>query len=109
MFTKLFSYPNSFSDPKFFFQTLGLVLRLRVDFVLPLSQQQQQQEEEQQPTPKSISGENSRRLKFGRLLHQIKGGFTEQSQQSLQSQQSHPKPEAFDCLLELIPNIMIHY
>ena len=28
-------------------QTLGLVLRLRVDFVLPLSQEQQEQEEEQ--------------------------------------------------------------
>ena len=31
-------------------QTLGLVLRLRVDFVLPLSQGQQQQEQEQ-PSP----------------------------------------------------------
>ena len=30
-----------------FCQTLGLVLRLRVDFVLPLSQEQQQQEEQQ--------------------------------------------------------------
>ena len=29
-------------------QTLGLVLRLRVDFVLPLSQEQQEQEEEQE-------------------------------------------------------------
>ena len=29
-------------------QTLGLVLRLRVDFVLPLSQEQQQQEQEEQ-------------------------------------------------------------
>ena len=28
-------------------QTLGLVLRLRVDFVLPLSQQQEQEEQEQ--------------------------------------------------------------
>ena len=31
-------------------QTLGLVLRLRVDFVLPLSQEQEQQEQEQPPT-----------------------------------------------------------
>ena len=48
----------------------------------------------------------------GGLLHQIKGGFTtqsQQSQQSLQSEQSHPKPEAFDCLLDFTPNIMIHY
>ena len=29
-------------------QTLGLVLRLRVDFVLPLSQQEQQEEQEQE-------------------------------------------------------------
>ena len=28
-------------------QTLGLVLRLRVDFVLPLSQEQEEQDEEQ--------------------------------------------------------------
>ena len=45
-------------------QTLGLVLRLRVDFVLPLSQEQQEQEEQEQPTPKSINGEYTRRLKF---------------------------------------------
>ena len=32
-------------------QNLGLVLRLRVDFVLPLSQEQE--EEEEQPPPKS--------------------------------------------------------
>ena len=32
-------------------QTLGLVLRLRVDFVLPLSQEQEEQE---QPPPKYI-------------------------------------------------------
>ena len=31
-----------------FCQTLGLVLRLRVDFVLPLSQEQQEQEEQEQ-------------------------------------------------------------
>ena len=37
---------------KDFCQTLGLVLRLRVDFVLPLSQQQQQQEQEEQPLTK---------------------------------------------------------
>ena len=51
-------------------------------------------------------------LKLGGLLHQIKEGFSkqsQQSQQSLQSEQSHPKPEAFDCLLELIPNTMIQY
>ena len=29
-------------------QTLGLVLRLRVDFVLPLSQQEQEEEQQQQ-------------------------------------------------------------
>ena len=45
-------------------QTLGLVLRLRVDFVLPLSQQQQQQQEEEEPSPKSFSGGCTRRLKF---------------------------------------------
>ena len=32
-------------------QTLGLVLRLRVDFVLPLSQQQEQEEQEEQEEP----------------------------------------------------------
>ena len=32
-------------------QTLGLVLRLRVDFVLPLSQEQQEQEEQQEEQP----------------------------------------------------------
>ena len=32
----------------FFCQTLGLVLRLRVDFVLPLSQEQQEQEEQEE-------------------------------------------------------------
>ena len=31
-----------------FCQTLGLVLRLRVDFVLPLSQEEQQEQEEQE-------------------------------------------------------------
>ena len=31
-----------------FCQNLGLVLRLRVDFVLPLSQEQQEQEEQEQ-------------------------------------------------------------
>ena len=29
-------------------QTLGLVLRLRVDFVLPLSQEQQEEQEQEQ-------------------------------------------------------------
>ena len=36
----------------FFCQTLGLVLRLRVDFVLPLSQEQEQEQEEEQPLTK---------------------------------------------------------
>ena len=36
-------------------QTLGLVLRLRVDFVLPLSQEQ---EEEQQPPTKIYQTDN---------------------------------------------------
>ena len=31
-----------------FCQTLGLVLRLRVDFVLPLSQQEEEQEEQEE-------------------------------------------------------------
>ena len=31
-----------------FCQTLGLVLRLRVDFVLPLSQEEQEEEQEEQ-------------------------------------------------------------
>ena len=31
-----------------FCQTLGLILRLRVDFVLPLSQEQEQEEEEEE-------------------------------------------------------------
>ena len=31
-----------------FCQTLGLVLRLRVDFVLPLSQQEEQEEEQEE-------------------------------------------------------------
>ena len=35
-----------------FCQTLGLVLRLRVDFVLPLSQEQQEEEEEEEPPTK---------------------------------------------------------
>ena len=35
-----------------FCQTLGLVLRLRVDFVLPLSQEQEQEEEQQEPPTK---------------------------------------------------------
>ena len=34
-----------------FCQTLGLVLRLRVDFVLPLSQEQQEQEQKEQEEP----------------------------------------------------------
>ena len=37
---------------KTYCQTLGLVLRLRVDFVLPLSQEQQEEEQEEQPLTK---------------------------------------------------------
>ena len=50
----------------YFCQTLGLVLRLRVDFVLPLSQEEEQeeQEEEEEPTPKFIRRGCTRRLKF---------------------------------------------
>ena len=41
------------TNPSFpYCQTLGLVLRLRVDFVLPLSQEEQEeQEQEQQEQP----------------------------------------------------------
>ena len=35
-----------------FCQTLGLVLRLRVDFVLPLSQEQEEEQQQQQPLTK---------------------------------------------------------
>ena len=35
-------------------QTLGLVLRLRVDFVLPLSQEEQEEEQEEQEPPTKI-------------------------------------------------------
>ena len=38
-------------DRFYFCQTLGLVLRLRVDFVLPLSQEEQEQEEQEQEQP----------------------------------------------------------
>ena len=52
-----------------FCQTLGLVLRLRVDFVLPLSQEEEQEEQEEEqeeePTPKFIRRGRTRRLKFG--------------------------------------------
>ena len=42
-------FPFLYLARKFFFcQTLGLVLRLRVDFVLPLSQQEQEEEQEQE-------------------------------------------------------------
>ena len=34
-----------------FCQTLGLVLRLRVDFVLPLSQEQQEEQEQEEQEP----------------------------------------------------------
>ena len=40
--------PHLFS----FCQTLGLVLRLRVDFVLPLSQQEEEEQEQEQPLTK---------------------------------------------------------
>ena len=47
-------------------QTLGLILRLRVDFVLPLSQeeQQQQEQEQEQPPPKYTRMKHPRSLKF---------------------------------------------
>ena len=38
--------------PPQYCETLGLVLRLRVDFVLALSQEQQEEQEEQQPLTK---------------------------------------------------------
>ena len=47
-------------------QTLGLVLRLRVDFVLPLSQEQQEQE---QPPPNFYQTE--RPYVFGRCLEGV--------------------------------------
>ena len=41
-------WPNTFwRKLDYYCQTLGLVLRLRVDFVLPLSQQQEQEEQEE--------------------------------------------------------------
>ena len=42
--------PPSYRIFQIFFncQTLGLVLRLRVDFVLPLSQEEEEQQEEQE-------------------------------------------------------------
>ena len=46
--------PPSYRIFQIFFncQTLGLVLRLRVDFVLPLSQEEQEEQEEQEPLTK---------------------------------------------------------
>ena len=38
----------------YYCQTLDLVLRLRVDFVLPLSQEEQEQQEQQQEPPTKI-------------------------------------------------------
>ena len=35
-------------------QTLGLVLRLRVDFVLPLSQEEEEEEEQEEQPPTKI-------------------------------------------------------
>ena len=52
MFLHQFSRNIFCSSSESFCQTLGLVLRLRVDFVLPLSQEQQE-EEEQEPSPKA--------------------------------------------------------
>ena len=43
------------------------------------------------------------------MLHQIKGGFAEKSQQSLQIEQSQQQPEAFELPLKHIPNITIQY
>ena len=51
-----------------FCQTLGLVLRLRVDFVLLLSkeeqEEEQEQEEEEEPPLKSFKRGRARRLIF---------------------------------------------
>ena len=72
-FTQI-KFPSNPQCPNFSFvltnycQTLGLVLRLRVDFVLPLSQEQEEEQEEQEqeeePTPKFIRRGCTRRLKF---------------------------------------------
>ena len=47
----------------YFCQTLGLVLRLRVNFVLPLSQEQEEQQQEE-PPPKYTRKKHPRSLKF---------------------------------------------
>ena len=47
MFSKVFSVTLTCHTWSFC-QTLGLVLRLRVDFVLPLSQQEQEEQEEEE-------------------------------------------------------------
>ena len=39
---------SSLLSYSYFCQTLGLILRLRVDFVLPLSQEEEQEEQEQE-------------------------------------------------------------
>ena len=49
---------------RYFCQTPGLVLRLGVDFVLPLSQQQEQEEEEEESSLKSFRRESTQSLKF---------------------------------------------
>ena len=51
MFLHQFSRNIFCSSSESFCQTLGLVLRLRVDFVLPLSQEQQKQEEQEEEQP----------------------------------------------------------
>ena len=51
MFLHQFSRNIFCSSSESFCQTLGLVLRLRVDFVLPLSQEQQEQEEQEEEQP----------------------------------------------------------
>ena len=44
----IWKWQNTWFLDSLFCQTLGLVLRLRVDFVLPLSQEQQEQEEQEE-------------------------------------------------------------
>ena len=45
-------------------QIPGVVFRLGVDFVLPLSQERAQEEQQEEPTPKSIRRGSARRPKF---------------------------------------------
>ena len=51
LIAKLSQAPAPAASYCVFCQTLGLVLRLRVDFVLPLSQEQQEEQEEEEEQP----------------------------------------------------------